>query len=378
MKFLFVDASSRGWGMEQHFVALASGLAQAQQPVTAIVQRDGHSHRLLLDSGVRVIAKRIRGGGDPRLVSTLLEIISKDRPDWLVANQSRMYWPLALLGRLTGVKVALFRHLVDIKQWSTRTLLPRVVDRFFVASDYARLELIRHGAPAEHITRLYNPIDMRRFKPDPEARWQVRKSLGISEREILFGIAGRVELAKGIGVMRAAACDLMDVRPDVRVLCLGEGPDAMGTRRFARDRGHSGRFFFPGWRADIERFIAATDVMLMPSISIETFGRACAEAQACEVPVIASALAGLPEALLPGSSGLLITPGDEDQLREAMLALADDRNRRIQMGKIGREYVRNRYSCETICAEFISQLERQSLPATSPSASQELRRSRAL
>ena len=369
MKFLFVDASSRGWGMEQHFVALASGLAQAQQPVTAIVQRDGHSHRLLLDSGVRVIPKRIRGGGDPRLLSTLLEIISNDRPDWLVANQSRMYWPLALLGRMTGVRVALFRHLVDIKQWSTRTLLPRVVDRFFVASDYARNELVRHGAPADHVTRLYNPIDIRRFKPDPEARWQVRNSLGLSDREILFGIAGRVEMAKGIGVMRAAACDLMDIRPDVRVVCLGEGSDSMGTRRFVRDRGHGDKFFFPGWRADIERFIAASDVMLMPSISIETFGRVCAEAQACEVPVIASALAGLPEAMLPGSSGLLITPGDEDQLREAMLALTDDADRRIQMGKIGREYVRNRYSCETICAEFISLLEGRGLTTPTRSTS---------
>ena len=369
MKFLFVDASSRGWGMEQHFIALASGLAQAQQAVTAIVQRDGHSHRLLFDSGVHVVPKRIRGGADPRLLRTLHEVISRDRPDWLVANQSRMYWPLALIGRMTGVKVALFRHLVDIKQWTTRTLLPRVVDRFFVASDYARNELIRHGSPAGHITRLYNPIDLRRFKPDPEARRHVRQSLGLSDHEILFGIAGRVELAKGIGVMRAAACNLMDIRPDVRVVCLGEGADSMSTRRFVRARGHGGRFFFPGWHADVERFIAAVDVMLMPSISIETFGRACAEAQACEVPVIASALAGLPEALLPGASGLLITPGDEDQLREAMLTLADDRDRRIQMGKIGREYVRNRYSCETICAEFIRELQTPRFTSSSRSAS---------
>lgn len=357
MKFLFVDASHRAWGMEQHLIALASGLAQAQHGVTAIVQRESRVHCLLEPAVAHVIPTRIRGGGDPRLIRVILESIARDRPDWIIANQSRMYWPLALLGLTTGVRIALFRHLVHIKQWSTRTLLPRVVDRFFVASDYACQELIRRGAPARRITRLYNPIDMHRFRPDPQARQHVRAMLGLTDSEILFGFAGRIEMAKGIGVLRAAACDAMDRRSDLRVLCLGEGAEVQQTQRFARTRGHGEKFFFPGWRADVERYIAAADVIVAPSVEVETFGRICAEAQACEVPVIASAIGGLCETLLPGSSGILVAPGAEGQLREVMLALAADNPTRIRMGKAGREYVRDRFSCETICAELLRRLE---------------------
>jgi len=354
MKVLLVDATRRGWGMEQHFITLASGLAQAGQDVKAIVQRDSPVHRLLESTAVHLIPRRIRGGGDPRLVSAILQVIVQDRPDWMMANQSRMYWPLAILGCMTGVHVALFRHLARIKQWKTRTLLPRIVDRFFVASDFAREELIRNGAPARYITRLYNPIDVHRFRPDPEMRRRMRATLGLAESEILFGFAGRIEVGKGIGVLRAAACDGMNRRPGMRVLCLGEGPEQDETQRFAQARGHGTKFLFPGWRADIEHYLAAVDVMVVPSIGPETFGRVCAEAQACEVPVIASAIGGLPETLLPGLSGVLVAPGEESQLCEAMIRLADDESARHRMGKAGRQYVGDRFSCETICRELLN------------------------
>jgi glycosyltransferase involved in cell wall biosynthesis len=356
MKFLLVDASRRAWGMEQHFMALARGLAQAGQEVLAIVQRDSPVHRGLQSTAVHVIPRQIRGGADPRLVAAILEVIARDRPDWMMANQSRMYWPLAVLGRMTGVHVALFRHLVCIKRPWTRTLLPRVVDRFFVPSDYARDELIRCGAPASYITRLYNPIDVHRFRPDPLMRLRVRAMLGLTRSEVLFGFAGRIEIAKGIGVLRAAACDAMDRRPGMRVLCLGAGPERDVTEQFARARGHGTKFLFAGCRDDIERYLAAVDVMVVPSIEIETFGRACAEAQACEVPVIVSAIGGLPETLLPESSGVLVASRDEAQLREAMIRLGDAESERHRMGQIGRQYVCDHFSSETICRELLTQL----------------------
>jgi len=369
MKFILVDQSKNAWGMELHFVTLASALAGKGHAVTAIVQRDSRVHDLLLSKGIRIVPLPIRGGADPRLIAELLRRIRHDRPDWLIANQSRMYWPLAVLGWLFGVRVALFRHLVRIKRWQTRILLPRVVDRFFVSSNYARDMLIENGAPAHCITRLYNPIDTQRFCPDPAKRAAVRASLGLTDEHVLLGFAGRIDYAKGIGTLRSAACKAMLQLPNIRVLCIGEGAQVQTTRDYIAACGMQQNFILPGWQPGIENHLAAVDVMVVPSVETETFGRVSAEAQACGIPVIASTVGGLPETLLPDRTGFLFTPRDEARLLELILRLAVDRELRERVGAAGRAFVLENFSCEVICQEFVANLLQG---ARSPQASPRL------
>jgi len=356
MKFVLVDQSKNAWGMELHFVTLAAALAAKGHSVTAIVQRDSRVQDLLLSKGIMIVPLPIRGGADPRLIAELLRCIRHDRPDWLIANQSRMYWPLAALGWLFGVRIALFRHLVRIKRWQTRKLLPRAVDRFFVSSNYARDTLIENGAPAHRITRLYNPIDTERFRPDSAKRATVRTSLGLTDEHVLLGFAGRIDYAKGIGTLRSAACKAMLQFPHIRVLCIGEGAQVQTTRDFVAACGMQQNFILPGWQPGIENHLAAVDVMVVPSVETETFGRVSAEAQACGIPVIASTVGGLPETLLPGRTGFLFTPGDEAGLLELILRLVADGDLRERVGAAGRSFVSENFSCEIICQEFVANL----------------------
>ncbi len=354
MKFLFVDASARAWGTEQHLVSLATGLAASGHEVVAIVQRDSPIHRWLQDSKVKLVPTRFRSAIDPRGAAAIFHAIRDCHPDWMIANQSKLYWPLALLGKVTGVHVALFRHLVRVKRWRTRVLLPKLVGRFFVVSDFARNELIRNGAPPTHITRLYNPIDVQRFRPNPSARATVRMRLGVSEHEVLAGFVGRIEPAKGVSTLRDAVFNAMDALPQLKMLWIGDGAAKEETMQFAAARGHAQRHQFVGWSAAPEEYYAGFDMLIAPSIEAETFGRVVAEAQSCGVPVIASDIGGLPEALLPDTTGMLVPPGNVTRLTQVIMRLATDEILRKRFADAGRQFVVDNFSTPVICKNFIN------------------------
>lgn len=363
MKFLFVDATHNAWGMEQHLIALATGLADAGHEVHAIVQRDSPVHKLLAPTPVHVIPMKIGGAAHPRTLRAIYKVAMDKRPDWLLANQSRLYWPLCVLGWMTGARVILFRHLLRVKKWSTRVVLPRLVDRFVVMSRFAREHLVGEGAPAHRVSTMYNPIDVRRFRPDPLVRREVREELGIREDEILIGYAGRIEGAKGACVLRTAVCAAMDRMPQLNMLWIGEGKEREGTRLYAAQQCHAARHRFLGWRPDVERYFAALDMLVMPSIEPETFGRVSAEAQACAVPVIASALGGLFETMIPEKTGMLVAPNDPNPLQAAIMTLAANPALRRRLGEAGRRFIVSNYSSPVICRDLINNLQRMDAKA---------------
>jgi glycosyltransferase involved in cell wall biosynthesis len=356
MKFLFVDSSHNGWGTEQHLVSLAAGLRDAGHQVAAIVQYESITQALLQQYAVQVIPTRISGGADPRLLPALARAASDLGPDWIVANQSRFYWPLLLFGRMTGTQVAFFRHLRGIRKWATRMILPRLADRFFVVSEFARQDLIRQGAPGRHLLLLYNPVDVERFKPDQQERQRARLLLGVGSEELLAGFVGRFSRAKGVGVLRAALSEVMNRVPHLRMLWVGEGQQFADLARWASAHGCAHRHIFLGWRANIESCYAAMDFLVVPSVEVETFGRAAVEAQCSGVPVIASVAGGLQEAVLDGETGILVPTDDVAALAAAMCHLAANAPLRAQLGVAARRFVLENFSSPKICREFIAWL----------------------
>ena len=356
MKFLFADASHDGWGTEQHLVSLALGLLESGHEVAAIVQQGSPTERWLESTGITVIPVRFRTGVDVRFLAAILPQISQQRPDWIIANQSKLYWPLALLGKVTGVRIALFRHLVRIKQRHTRVLLPKLVGRFYVASDFARNELVCNGGSPSHIIRLYNPIDTQRFRANPSARATLRARLGVTDHNVLAGFVGRIEPAKGVSTLREAVFNAMDVLPHLKMVWVGDGVAKEETMQLAAARGYMHRHSFVGWSAAPEEYYAGFDMLITPSIEAETFGRVVAEAQSCDVPVIASNIGGLPEAMVSDTTGVLVPPGDAVRLAQAIVRLSTDDALRHRFASAGRQFVVDNFSTRVVCKDFIDSL----------------------
>jgi len=358
MNFIFVESSRRAWGSEQHFVSLAIACRQAGHRVVAVVRAGTDVARLLTTAGVDVRVTPFRGGGDPRALWITLKVIVEIGADWLVTDHQKHYWPLYVVAKLSGTRLAVFRHMVYVRSWLTRVLFPRLADRFFVVSDFALESLVADGAPRSHLTRLYNQIDLQRFKPSAFQRDRARQELALPTDAIIVGFVGRHEWEKGVCVLRAALDAAMTVEPRLHAIWVGGGPlweETQSTLRLDLKDRHR----FVEWTPTPELYYPAFDCLVAPSRTVETFGRVVAEAQACGVPVIATSLGGLREAFLAGTSGEYCRNGNEqsdiDALARQIVRLSNDPMARVTMGRAGRRFVR-RFDSTRVVELFISHL----------------------
>src|ERR1035437_1885308 len=111
MKLLFVGTHNGGGGTESHFVTLAKAMLAAGHEVAAVVRYDTPIHNGLLGSGVQLYNGVFRNAFDPRGIIAVWRACGEFQPDWIVGSFSKEYWPLAIIARLRGVKLALFKHM---------------------------------------------------------------------------------------------------------------------------------------------------------------------------------------------------------------------------------------------------------------------------
>jgi glycosyltransferase involved in cell wall biosynthesis len=370
VKLLFVDSSRFGWGTEQHFVEMVTELHRAGHDLQVVVRRNSGVDLLLEQRGIPRHSVPFRGGGDPRGLWRVIQVARQFRPEWIVTSRAKLYWPMVLIGLMTDVRVALFRHLTYFKHWHERKLLPRLADRFYVVSEFGRDSLAAEGAPAERLIPLYNPIDIARFVPlAPEERVRRRAALGFRVCDVIAGFAGRMEQGKGLVPLREALATSMGRLPELNMIWIGDGRERAATEQFVQDNRLQSRHRFLGWQTEIEKFVPLLDFLVVPSLWPETFGRVAAEAQACGVPVIVSAAGGLVEALIPGRTGLLLdSPVDSASLCTAIESFTRDAILRARFGAAGINFVRSRFGAEQIAAAFIRNLRTApfALPAWEP------------
>lgn len=297
-----------------------------------------------------------RNALDPRGIAAVWRASMTARPDWIVASFGQEYWPVALMGRLLGCRVCLFRHLPTPLRPLSRAILPRLARRFVAVSESQRRALVASGIPQQRIQLLYNPIDLNRFRPDGEARRDLRGRLGVSEREVLVGFVGSIDEKKGALTLARSAGLSMRECGELRVLWVGqEEGHARIARALASDlRSHHS--FLP-WTDAPERVYPAMDLLAVPSEWDEPFGRVSVEAQACGVPVLASNVGGLPETIAPGVSGEIVQPGRTEAWCEALVRWARiPSEERASMGAAGRNLVQARFSAQVIARNFESML----------------------
>lgn len=352
MRLLFAESSVRGYGTEQHIAALATAMARAGHDVRCLVIADSPVARLLHEARVPMTAigpGRSRGA---RIALALLALAVRQRPDWMISNDPRFYRMFLAVRSVTGAHVALFRHWNDApRRQRTRELLSLRTDRFILVSHFHRDDYRRQGMNVEHASVLYNPIDTERFRPSTAARDSARARLGLADSALVVGYVGRMIEAKGIFTLSDAAERFL-AADAARMLWVGDGEESAALRaRIARSP-YAGRHHFLGWEADLASLYPALDILAVPSIYPEPFGRVSVEAQAAAVPVVCSSAGGLPETFVPGSTGIEVAPDDADELANAILKLIRDPERRRRMGAAGRCFVNGRFSLERIAADF--------------------------
>jgi glycosyltransferase involved in cell wall biosynthesis len=354
MKLLFVGTNRGGGGTESHLITIVRAMADAGHDVAAAVWPDEFIHRALADHArVRLLPLCVVARNDVRAARELARLVRAERPDWLVGTFKREYWPVAVVGRLRRVPVVLFSHLDQRFHPTMRIGVPRLVRRLIAPTEYQRRRLVERGLPASKLVVLHNPVETAHFRPDPAVRAALRRRLDLADDDVLVGYVGRQEHGKGVMALADALDGAMTADPRVRMLWVGHaGDERTPLREVIAASPHAARHRWEPWAADVAPYFNAMDVAVLPSIGPETFGRVLAEAQACGVPVLGSALGGIPEALDDGVTGRLLPPGDAAAWAAAIGELAGDPGLRERMGRAGRAFVERRFASGRIAEQF--------------------------
>ena len=151
---------------------------------------------------------------------------------------------------------------------------------------------------------------------------------------------------------------------NVRLVMVGDGPERSAVAYQAEKLGVSDDVLFVGKQGKIADYLGVSDVFLLPS-ELESFGLAALEAQACEVPVIATRIGGLPEVVSEGETGYLSDVGDTNKMAEDALRLVNDDDLRRAFGEKGRELAIQRYGSDKIIPQYIDFYEK-TLQKTAP------------
>ncbi|MFC5743071.1 glycosyltransferase family 4 protein [Dyella tabacisoli] len=355
MKFLFVGTNPEHTGAATHFIALIQAVAEAGHQVSVVAYPDGLIARGLAHTNARLYPAKFRNVFDLRGYAATFKAARQLKPDMLVGNFGKEYWPLILMGRLLRVPVTLFRHRTPPMSRLSGYLLPRLAKHFFAVSQHARQAYLDCGIPGDLVQVLYNPVNMAQCRPDPQQRREILDSLGLGDDAIVLGYAGRIHGSKGIFTLLEAAEQAMASEPQLHCLWLGHGPSSQELHERITAGAFAERHHVLGWINDVHPYYTALSMLAFPSIATETFGRVSVEAQASGVPVLGSDIGGIPETLSPNVTGLLLPPNDVGAWRDAILSMCDPA-RRMPMAAAARDFVQQHFSTSVIADEFVKLL----------------------
>lgn len=181
---------------------------------------------------------------------------------------------------------------------------------------------------------IYNLVNPARFTSiDPTA---LRSELGIEQKMRVITSIGRLEEQKDFRTF-LAACAMVRERTGslpIKILIVGQGSLRKELERLAQALGIAGETVFLDWRKDIETVLAITDIFVLTSIR-EGLPNVILEAMAAGKPVVASDVGGIPDAVLDGLTGFLVSPQNVSGFAEALSRLLNDADEAAAMGRRG-------------------------------------------
>lgn len=207
-------------------------------------------------------------------------------------------------------------------------LAAKHTDRIVTNADVMAEEYIERGiGTRDQYTTIYSGIDIEKFRTATSAT----DLPGESPRVVMIG---RLAEGKGHGILLDAAESLRD--EDVTFCLVGDGPLYETLSAEIESRGLADSVFLLGYRDDVPAVLAASDVLALPSYR-EGTPRVIAEAMASGLPVVATDIAGIPEQVVDGESGYLISTGDSEALSNRLDELLAAPELREQLGQRGCE-----------------------------------------
>lgn len=241
----------------------------------------------------------------------------------------------------------------SIKERMYRTVDTFVLRRFnqvVAVSDVLRNEMLSKGIRPEKVDVIDNGINVN-IKVSPAVHSNVRDELGLSDKHFVIGCVASLTHEKAHVDLITAFAHLVKTFPESRLVIVGSGFLDEELRRLAATLGVVENIVFTGYRHDARELYAAFDVFALVSRS-EGLPMAMLEAMSASLPVVVSAVGAIPQVVRSMENGILITPGDIDDIVNYLMKLCQEPLLRESLGRNARSEVVTHYSVNRMARDY--------------------------
>jgi glycosyltransferase involved in cell wall biosynthesis len=221
----------------------------------------------------------------------------------------------------------------------------RQVDLFIAASRAIRDVLVHDGIPADQITVVHDGIDVERVSRLP--RVDMHMDLWLPHGVPIIANIGALVDHKGQKYLVDAMRHVLQDVPEAHAVIFGEGELRAALEKQIRDRHLERRVLLAGFREDVLSLVKSADLFVLSSVT-EGLGSTVLDAMAMGLAVVATTAGGIPEAVVPDETGLLVPPGNPEPLAHAIVRLLKNPALRRQMGEAGRARVAKHFGVDQL------------------------------
>ncbi len=234
----------------------------------------------------------------------------------------------------------------QVMGWSKLVIVPsKVIGRHMID----RFNVLPRG-----IRCIPRSVDLEKFK--------VRRDSFGGKSRCTIAIIGRITVLKGHSFFLKAMAKVIRTVPYANILIVGDAPAKKASNKqdlelLARRLGIESHVEFLGNRRDIPQILAKTDILVLSTVTQEAFGRVILEAQASDVPVVATKVGGVVDIIDDEKTGLLVLPKDTEAMANAVIRIANDRGLATRLVSCAKEKLGNNFTLEHMASSTIKVYE---------------------
>jgi len=334
-------------GAERQVLEVASGLRERGHDVLLVVNKSASHYAEYLGSvPLRELHRTSRL--DASVMFDIRRALQAFKADVCVCvDFNALLWGRLAAASL-GCRVVIAEHatraVTPLTIRVTNRLLSGMTDSVIACAEAQVESLVRGGHQVTKITVVRNGVDVKRFTRDVDGAGTVRRELGVPPDALVVGLVAAHRLEK----RHDRFISLLERLPLKGIngwgVMVGGGPLMKRTSAMAKASSVSERLRVIGSRTEMPAIYSACDVVVLVSDDIETFPLCFLEAEACGVPVVGLDTGGVRETMIAGETGFVVDSDNLEGMTSTLAALLADRDKRLRMGRAGRQWVKRKLS----------------------------------
>jgi len=357
-----IDVLANMGGAEKNLLDTVTSLNPLKYRPIVCCFKSGNISNIIKEKDIEVIDLNIKRIYDLNAIKQglrLVNLIKKEKVKIVVTYfEGSDFWG-GLIAKLSGVPLVIssrrdMGHSLKKRHVFAYKVFNSLFDRIITVSDRVRTMLIKkQGVPGNKVVTIYNGVETDKFNKSIDVNL-IKKSLGISDKQIIVTIVARLDPIKGHKYFLEAASKLIKQNKNMHFLIVGADNNngyLKDLKMLVDNMGINNDVTFTGGRSDIPEILAVSDILVLSSLS-EGFSNTILEYMAAGKPVVATDVGGNREVILNGETGILVSPADSEGLVKAICELINDKQLSKMMGIKARKRIEDCFTTERMIKQI--------------------------